>query len=137
MNSKTYYKGEIMKYLTREKKLFLDKILHPTIDSKFFLENDLNVQLRKILPNKKIFSDENLIDEIREKNKWKCFKIIGDFLIKYPYYLKSLYVFFANKNLEEIINLVLINYVRIEAQKNKTYRDINFTLVPECILFQK
>lgn len=124
-----------MENLTEDKKYLVDGFLYPTKEAKTFFQVDLFNKLSEILPLQILYCEENLIAEVREQNLWHCIEIIGNFLMENTEYKETLKQMYEEENLLGLVRLSLINFVYVYSQKNDEYKDVNFTKVPECILF--
>lgn len=121
--------------LDEGKKFLLDEFLYPTKGAKIFMEGELYENLSQIIPEDKIFANENLLEEVRDKNFWNCVQIIGNYLHKCPEYLKTLKKIYEGEPLLTIFKMVLISFVYTFTKHVDMYQDVNFTTVPECIIF--
>ncbi len=87
------------------------KCLYPNEQIEKFLTRDLNEELNEILDNNLIVSDDNLDDEIRQMNWWKCIKLVEKFLKKNYFFRGKINDFFGEIGLTQSVKLCLINYV--------------------------
>ncbi len=123
--------------LSEGKKMWLEGFLYPTKGAKMFLEGELYDNLAQIIPEDKIYAQENLIPEIRDKNFWDCVKIIGNFLDSCPEYLKTVKKIYEGEPLLTVFKFVLDSFVYKFTKNLPVYSDINFATVPECIVYEQ
>lgn len=114
---------------------FLELVFYPTKRTKRKFESEIYEKLYPLLPKNKIFAYENLIDEVRTKNYWDCIQVISQFMKDNPSYMKSMKKVYLEEPPLTVIQMVLMNYVYVCGNSIDVYRNMNFTSIPECILY--
>lgn len=125
----------LIEMLDEGKEMLLEGFLYPTKSAKIFMEGELYENLSQIIPEDKIFAHENLLEEVRDKNFWNCVKIIGNYLYQCPEYLRTLKKIYEGEPLLTIFKLVLLSFVYRFTKDLDMYSGINFTTIPECIVY--
>lgn len=125
----------LVELLSDDGKFLLEGFLYPSKGAKIFMEGELYDNLSQIIPEDKIFAHENLIREVRDKNYWDCVILIGNYLYQCPEYLKTLNKIYEDEPLLTVFKLVMLSFVYKFSKSLAPYCDINFTRVPECIIY--
>lgn len=101
------------------------KYLYPTDEISHFLINDVYQEFQDIIPSVKCFGNDNIISLVREKNYKYIQSSILIFFNTNPAYNKELLRLYKIKNVEDIIEKLIIGYVFYLVNKDETSLNVD------------
>lgn len=123
----TYDKGE---------KENLCALLYPTDAFRNYAINDFNQEISEYVLDDIIISEENLDTVVRKENLKTTRVIFRNFLKNNPTHLNLIRDYYADLELDDILELMIINYVFYRSQMMDKFKQASIFFNPHFITYE-
>lgn len=110
--------------------------LYPTHAYRNYILNDFNQELAPYLPDKIIMSNENIKNKVRAKNYKKTKNIMRKFLENNPVHKKLIKDFYADLDMQDMVELMIINYVFYRSQMIDEVKNLSIFFNPHFVTYE-